>query len=289
MDIADISRPRLDYRYEFGVDELDAMEACVDSHGFALIKGVLPDYVVEVLQKSVLDVVDPDGTLEAGQSRTHLSFVEESEHMWRLLDYEPFMNIHRQFCKTDAITINRSAAIVRKTGSSPVGWHTDWRGFSDGPPKNTGDVLNRGPEPSGKWFYISGSYPAHGGLAVIENSHEPDWTGPEGFVLSDDRSTFYKEGDEAGRYDDFDIPGLVPFFTDPNDMIIFAARTYHGAFSNGEKRVRLSCAVGFRPTSRRTQAPWALPESAQKFVRSLPAHLKRYVDGYTGIDPKWKG
>ena len=120
------------------------------------------------------------------------------------------------------MTVHRSAAIIRMPGSLPVRWHCDWHGFSEGPPKNSGEVLNRGLWPSGKWFYITGSRPVHGGLCVIEDSHGEDWEGPEGFSLTSDRRSFYPEGEEESNYDGFDIPGLIPLFTDPGDMIVFA-------------------------------------------------------------------
>ena len=38
MDYSHIEKPDLGYRYEFSVDELDAMNECVEAHGFAIIK-----------------------------------------------------------------------------------------------------------------------------------------------------------------------------------------------------------------------------------------------------------
>lgn len=289
-DYSHVQRPRLTYRYEFRPDELDDIVACTEAHGFSLVKGLLPDATVDMLCREVVRVVDPDGTLGPGESRTHLSFIETATEAWSLMDYEPFMSLHRALLGTGDMVINRSAAIIRNPGSKPVTWHSDWSGFSDGPAKNTGDVLNRGPWPSGKWFYITGSRPSHGGLCVIEDSHVESWSGPEGFRLTADRRSFYPASDDAGRrYDGFDIPGLVPFFTDPGDCIIFAHRTYHGAFPNNEDHQRLSCALGFRDKKHVIEPPWALPESARALMAGLPAHLQRYVDGYPGIDPAFKG
>ena len=145
---------------------------------------------------------------------------------------------------TDHITIHRSAAIIRMPKSSPVAWHTDWRGFSlrKKPPKTANDVLNRGLWLSGKWFYITGSYPTQGGLCIIEDSHLENWSGPEGFRLTSNKRSFYPEGREEKAYDGFDVAGIVPLFINPGDMIIFAHRTYHGAFPNKTDQVRLSCA-----------------------------------------------
>jgi len=200
------------------------------------------------------------------------------------------MNLHRALIGTDELCVHRSAAIIRKPGSKIVNWHSDWCGYDDGPPKNTGDVLNRGLWPSGKWFYITGSRPSHGGLCVIEDSHLEGWQGPEGFKLTANQRSFCKDdGSSESPYDGFDMPGLVPLITDPGDCLVFAHRTQHGAFSNQEETDRLSCAVGFRDRAHRIDTPWDLPESAQTFAAELPDHLKRYADGYVGIDPSWKG
>ncbi|MEE2659423.1 MAG: phytanoyl-CoA dioxygenase family protein [Candidatus Latescibacterota bacterium] len=278
----------LPYRFEFAPSELEAITACNDNHGFALVRGLLPDHIVSELVDDVWRVVDPERTLGPGESRSHLSFIETARAMWQMLEYEPFMALHRALVGAEDLTINRSAAIIRQPGSKPVGWHSDWGGDREGPPRNTGDVLNSGMWPSGKWFYITGSRPSHGGLCVIEDSHVKDWPGPEGFELTEDRRSFYRPGTDEVRYDGFDVPGLVPLFTEPGDCIVFAHRTQHAAFPNREDQPRLSCAVGFRPTEIRIDAPWKLPESGERFVAELPQRLWCYVDGYTGIDPSWK-
>ena len=124
---------------------------------------------------------------------------------------------------------------------------------------------------------------------MIEDSHLPNWTGPEGFVLTADRRSFMRpDGDPAG-YIGFDVPGVVPLFTEPGDEIVFAARTYHAAFSNQTDQVRLSCGIGLRPRSYRIAAPWPLSATAQAFVKALPVHLQPLVGNYVGIDPSWRG
>lgn len=288
MDPDSIPKPNLPYRYEFSLDELEAASACVEAHGFGVLKQVLPPAMVEDLQTAVVQAVDPDGQLGPGQSRTHLSFIEAAPAAWKLLEYEPFMRIHRFLNGTDHLTVHRTAAIIRKPGSAPVGWHSDWRGFDQGPPRQSSDVLNRGPWLSGKWLYLTGSRPVHGGLCVIADSHVEGWSGPEGFRLTDDRTSFYPADAEPQRYNGFDVPGLVPLFTDPGDMILFAHRTYHAAFPNRTDEVRLSCALGFRPKDYKIDAPWPLTETAKAFKAAFPAHLQDYVEEYTGIDPQWK-
>jgi hypothetical protein len=288
MEQSEIEKPDLGYRYEFEKGELREMSACLDAHGFAIIKDVLSDETVEGLKQAVWDGTDPDRTLAPGESRTRHAWVESGPGAWSLMENEDLMAIHRHLIGTDDLTVHRSAAIIRMPGSVPITWHNDWCGFNQGAPKNSGDVLNAGLWPSGKWFYITGSRPMHGGLCVIENSHVDGWEGPDGFRMTPNRKSFYPEGEEEKPYNGFDVPGLVPMFTNPGDMIVFAHRTYHWAFGNKMDEVRLSCAIGFRDRTHEIDVPWELPESGQKFMRDLPEHLNRYVQGYTSIDVGWK-
>ena len=279
----EIQKPDLTYCYEFTLDELDAAQACVDAHGFTVIKQMLSQERVEDLKASVLQVVDPKGELGPGQSHTHTSFMEQSPAMWKLLDDEAFMRSQRVFTKADELTLNRSAAIIRNPGSAPLVWHSDWRGFTQGHPRQANDFLNRGDWPSGIWFYLTGSNPKHGGLTVIEHSHVPDWEGPEGFELTPDQSSFYPKGDKPEGYVGFDVPGIVPLFTEPGDMIVFAHRTYHAAFPNQTDQVRLSCGLNFRPRSEWIDRPWPLSDAGNAFVKAQPGHVQPLVENYIGI------
>jgi hypothetical protein len=288
-DYSQIQKPELGYTYEFEVGQLDLMSECLDAHGFAIIKDVLPDSLIDSLKQGVLGGTDPERELKPGQSRTRHAWVESGPGAWQLLEYEPYMRIHRHIVGTDQLTIHRSAAIIRMPGNPPSAWHSDWCGFSTEPPKNSGDVLNRGLWPSGKWFYLTGSRPEHGGLCVIEDSHVENWEGPEGFNLTADRRSFYRAGEAEKPYDGFDVPGAVPLFTNPGDMIVFAHRTYHAAcFANRTDEIRLSCGIGFRDRRHTIEVPWEIPEAGKQFLAHLPPHLRRYTHGYTSIDIDWR-
>ncbi len=289
MDYSHIQKPDLGYRYEFTLDELNAAQDCVEAHGFAIVKNVLTDKLVAELQESVQQLLDPDKTLGEGNSYTHGSFIEHSPAMWKLLDHEPFMRAQRVFCQAEELTINRSAAILRNPGSAPLAWHSDFCGFSNGPRTFSGDVLNRGPWPSGLWFYITGSHPKHGGLAVIEDSHLEDFVAPQGFQFTPDRRSFHPLGTEPHRHVGFDVPGIVPIFTDPGDEIVFASRTFHAAFPNRIDRVRLSCAIIFRAREHTLDAPWPLSADAQAFIEAFPQRWQPLIENYVGIDNDWSG
>ena len=111
-DYSQIQKPELGYTYEFEVSQLDLMSECLDAHGFAIIKDVLPDSLIDSLKQAVLDGTDPERELKLGQSRTRHAWVESGPGAWQLLEYEPYMRIHRHIVGTDQLTIHRSAANV---------------------------------------------------------------------------------------------------------------------------------------------------------------------------------
>ena len=44
-----VQQPDLRYQYQFGVDQLDQMSDCVETHGFAIVKDVLPKQMIDNL------------------------------------------------------------------------------------------------------------------------------------------------------------------------------------------------------------------------------------------------
>ena len=102
------------------------------------------------------------------------------------------------------------------------------------------DVLNGGEWPSGAWFYLDGSSPSLGGICVIEGSHRHDFaeTAPllRGHAFTANRRSFFPTDAPPRGFaftDNFwspDVPGCVPIVAAPNDLILFAARTYHASF-----------------------------------------------------------
>ena len=152
----EIQKPKLGYTYEFETDQLDLMSECLEAHGFAIIKDVLPPDLVESVKQAVFDGTDPNKEVGArGESYpTRLDRVGTRglAAPW----IRTLMKIHRYLIGANELTLHRSAAIIRMPGSQPVGMAQDWCGFSTDAPKNSGDVLNRGLWPSGKWFYLTG-------------------------------------------------------------------------------------------------------------------------------------
>ena len=96
----EIQKPELNYTYEFGVDQLPLVSECLEAHGFAIIKDVLPPEVVNSLKQAVFDGTDPKRELKPGESRTRHAWVESGPGAWQLLEHAPFMKIHRHLIGT---------------------------------------------------------------------------------------------------------------------------------------------------------------------------------------------
>ena len=289
-----IEKPVLGYQYEFDLNHLGPMSECVESHGFAIIKDVLCDSLVELLKQSVFaacgfkHAADMKHGLKSGESKGHLAWIESNSGAWELLKHEPFIRVQRYLTGSNQLTINRSAAIIRMPGFKGTSWHSDWCGFSNKTPQIASDVLNRGPWLSGTWFYLTGSRPEHGGLCVIEDSHHKGWNGPKGFKLAEDKKTLSGLANGLDNYCGYDVPGMVPLFTNPVDLIVFAHRTYHAPFPNQIDEIRLSCGIGFRERSYEIEAPWEMPESGKQLLQNLPECLQGYTHGYTSIEADWR-
>jgi hypothetical protein len=144
------------------------------------------------------------------------------------------------------MTLHRTSGLLKQPGSGPLGWHTDHSGAEPLPPRSPGHILNRGTEPNGCVFYLNGSHPARGGLAVIADSHRRDWEAPPGFELC--TKAFRPRGlGGADGYAKFDVPGCVPIWSAPNDLVLFACRTYHNAFPTPPDWGDVRHSVGLRP------------------------------------------
>jgi hypothetical protein len=82
----------------------------------------------------------------------------------------------------------------------------------------------------------------------------------------------------------------VPLVTEPNDLIIFSARTYHAAFPTPvgyEPRLSAGFMCRSGAELEGPPCPWALPPAAQDFVTGLPMSRRRFMAGYTSIDLEW--
>ncbi len=275
-----------DYNVYFERADITGALACLDEYGYCVIRRMIDGDLVKELKQSIDENLDPARDLGAASNRYHMMFAEVSKVQWRLAEHEPYMNYVRTVHGADELCLHRSAAILRTAGEGMGIWHTDHRGHVENP-QIANDVLNRYPMPSGSWFYLNGSHPERSGIAVIEKSNKPDWSGPEGFELTPDRNNFHPIGsDEDIKYRQMDVPGCIAVVADPGDLICFAALTYHANMATHERRY--SCGLGFRPRRVQIDAPWPLPETARAMVAGLPEHLKRYAEGYTGFDGSWR-
>jgi ectoine hydroxylase-related dioxygenase (phytanoyl-CoA dioxygenase family) len=259
--------PETGYRYRFAPHEVDEIQRCHDNHGFCVVSDVLGAAEVAALRADIEAAVPACSVAEGGSAVRH-AFVDFSPAARELLSNRRLMMIQCRLLGVtegvddEELTVHRSAAIVRTPGAGGTGasspWHTDYTGDIPLPLDDASKHLNRGEAPNGKWFYLNGAHPTRGGLAVIAESHLRDYEPPPGFRWMDGgrpRSSLQRWRDQDGWVDatqDFDIPGCVPIYSSPADLIIFAARTLHAAFPVPEsfEDVRHSVAVGLRSTFR---------------------------------------
>ena len=272
------------YRYHFEPSARSDAIACLERHGFCVISGMIGAHLVAELKASIDQHLDPGRDLPPAANRYHMAFAEVSDPVWKLVDHAPYWEFICAVHGTRDLCLHRSAAILRTPGEGMGTWHVDFRGHIETAPKTANDILNRFPIPSGLWFYLNGSDRARSGLAVIEQSHRPDWQ-PAGVEFINDRTGIRRLGVEAAC-NDMDVPGCIAVDAEPGDLLCFADRTLHANMATGERRY--SCGIGFRPRAWRINAPWPLPESAQALIRRLPERLRHLTDGYTGYDGSWR-
>src|SRR4051812_6134105 len=105
------------YAYHFVASDLAAIDGCLDDHGFAIVRGVVPKDLVRDLEDDVWREVDPARTMAPGESRYSMDFIEHAPAMWRLLAHEPYMRLCRGMLGDVDLVIHRSAAILRLPGS----------------------------------------------------------------------------------------------------------------------------------------------------------------------------
>lgn len=275
----------LPYRFEFDKNEVRNIVECNEQHGFAIVKGMLPLGMVEMLKAEVRRVLEPVVQSSSVITYTHNHFIEHSPVYASLMTYEPYMRIARALNGDEPITLNRSAAIYKQAGCGPMAWHTDWGPLEH--PYDTNSVLNSSGA-SSMWFYLNGIDDVRGGLAIIPDSHPEDWEAPEGFAFTGRKKSFYRKGAAPtphARMDD--VPGAMPVVAEPGDMILFAERTYHGVYPHRGTQTRLSCGMSFRKQSYKPAQVWPLSESAKRFIDLCPPEIKPFVEGYAGMGGDW--
>ena len=243
--------PELPYRHQFEPEELPAAVACVRDHGFAVIKAVLEPSDVVALRRDLMAALDPVGDLAtSGELRVQRTFMEHSQALLRLLANKRFIAINEALNGTDQLTLHRNGAIAKGAGSGTMSWHTDFRSASPSP--DTVDaILNTGDWPNGIWFYLNGSHPSRGGLAVCADSHREDWVCPRDFVRTD-RSLAPSESvaeaaAAAGEPElaPFRLAGCVPIISNPEDLVresyfFFDSRRFAVSLTRERHRLRSS-------------------------------------------------
>ena len=63
-----------DYNYHFERDDLGPALACLDEHGFCVIRGMIDQEMVAALKASIDRHLDPGGDLGPASNRYHMTF-----------------------------------------------------------------------------------------------------------------------------------------------------------------------------------------------------------------------
>jgi ectoine hydroxylase-related dioxygenase (phytanoyl-CoA dioxygenase family) len=260
----------------------------LDTYGYCVVRQVISPSLVQELKDEIDHFSDPDRTLPAPASKFNLTFAEDSRAIWQLFDDPDYLNLRHVLVGDHDVCLHRSASILRPPGDPVGGWHSDHCGQRQGPPRHFNDFLNRYSIPSGAWFYLNGSHPDRSGIAVIEKSHAPNWQAPAGFHLDPERRFIYRDdlGETDGAYNQLDIPGAVPVISEPGDLILFSALTYHVNMATHERRY--SCGLALRPKSIKIDVPWDRSAQIAALKARLPERHHHLLEGYTSLDPDWK-
>lgn len=269
----------------FAKNDHAGIQQALDTYGYCVVRQVITPENVQALKDEIDRFSDPDRTLPPASSKFNMTFAEDSEVIWQLLDDPEYAKLRTALIGAADVCLHRSASILRTAGDPMGAWHSDHCGQVKGPKKHFNDFLNVYSMPSGGWFYLNGSHPDRSGIGVIEKSHTEEWQPPKGFHMDDERRFLFRDGEDT-PFCQSDVPGYVPVLAAPGDLILFSALTIHVNLPTRERRY--SCGMAFRPKSIQVQVPWQLTDSAKQMIARLPAHLKTYTEGYTGIDVNWR-
>ena len=275
----------LGYRYVFASNEPEAVMACVREHGFAIVKNLISEQVRAQMEEAVTRRTDPEGKMPRGESKTDMRILEHSPAMLTLFDNPEYMALtHAMYGGRRDLTVRRSASILRKPAAWGMAWHSDWDFAAAAGLPGTfeieGDPLRE--DDVSLWFYLTGCYPRHGGIAIIPDSHVKGWQPPAGYKLNAMGKSFEPvESNTDERYKRFDMPGMIPVIAGGRDAILFHIRTYHGVFAKQEERNRISnSAYGFRLGRHALNVPWELPEDAKRLKATVRADIRPYFEHY---------
>jgi len=274
-----LSRPSLPYAYEFEAGDYQGIIDCVEAHGFAIARNVIPLSLALELRDDVIDTVAPGGWPADVTDFTFHGLIEVCPAIWKLFETEHYLPF-AQASLGESLTILRSAAIIRAPGSQGMRWH------SDTPVKagNASDTLNMNARSYSGTMYLTGMQPDDSGLALLPDSHLLDNPAPPGFVYSEDRKLLHRADDEQRRpHADMDVPGMIAPIAAPNDRVFFHRYTFHGVFPHRGQHLRISTGgVSFRPSHVKLDVEWELSDRARQFIASAPAKYADLVAGYVG-------
>jgi Phytanoyl-CoA dioxygenase (PhyH) len=231
---------------------LDAMELCYRENGFVLLRGI---FSRDLMQRMQAECVRAQGQVVAGELDGRYGstvFLDDAAKAERFANYVEFINelspavveatshpvlldaLHRVLGPQAWLRDSSQFGIVyqdarpgRESGYSRIGWHSDWQ---------AGPSLAIWPS-TAFTFHIDGTSPANGFLRVVPGSHL--WATPAPY-RNINNIEVPESAKPAGGYTDtpppfemplaFEaIPGEIPIYTEPGDIILHDCYLWHSA------------------------------------------------------------
>ena len=115
------------YSYHFEPHDHAGALACLERHGFCVLRGMIGPALVQDLKDSIDRHLDPERSLPPASNKYHMAFAEVSEPVWKLVDHAPYwelicaVNGTRDLCLAHGLSrSSRDRAAKRESGPQPV-------------------------------------------------------------------------------------------------------------------------------------------------------------------------
>jgi len=262
----------------FGIDDLDGLRAFFAEHGFAILRGLLDEPTVDVMELecvgaqhalvagelaerhgTVMLVDDADGTKTSSFANYVLYIEELSPAVRATVDHPVMTELMTHWlgpeCWTDPErfgVVYQDARAGRESSYTRIGWHSDWQ---------SGPNLDIWPSVAFT-FHIDATSPDNGFLRVVPGSHL--WATPapyenvNGAIVPDGSRPAMGHTPQPPpfpmplRFEK--VPGEIAVYADRGDIIFHDAYLWHSAArATADGGIRRHVRGGFYGGTRQAQ------------------------------------
>lgn len=197
--------------------------------GYVVLKGCLSTAEVNNLLQAYQEVMAVAPSYNYfGQSGTKMvaPFVDKHDAFGALIEHPGVMAAMRDIWGTECLYI---AGSDMWANYDETPWH------SDGQPGREAKTLKTA-------IYLEEMGPNSGPLNIIPGSHHPE------FCAAIFRSCgVWDRGRPRLRLDKEKIPGMIPLYTQPGDVVLWDNRLWHSAFKRKDGQARKTMFIGYTP------------------------------------------